>query len=192
MKHLRMALLALLLAPAFAAAKAPDTGKTMLPEAGQAVTFRGWQRRAEAAEAEAKRALGIFFHMGLFVVQDLCAAARWYRMAAERGNADAQFDIGFRHRFGRVSLCRHACASAVPGRGRSSRRGHCTASPAQGSPVAGSQDRPGMPHAPLGSVWLKVLVVIGAWLRHRDAATQLSSTSNRPRWAATTPPDHPA
>lgn len=50
--------------------------------------------RAEAGDAEAQFNLGICYHRGKGVGQNLEEAVRWFRQAAEQGAAVAQFNLG--------------------------------------------------------------------------------------------------
>ena len=45
--------------------------------------------------------MGLANDLGEGLPQDASAAARWYRMAAEQGNTDAQFFLGNAHLLGR-------------------------------------------------------------------------------------------
>ncbi|WP_352811818.1 SEL1-like repeat protein [Mesorhizobium sp. M0293] len=44
--------------------------------------------------AQAQRNLGISYHDGRGVPQDHAEAAKWLRLAADQGWADAQYDLG--------------------------------------------------------------------------------------------------
>jgi TPR repeat protein len=58
----------------------------------QAATTSPEQRQAE--EREAERVLGSLYYFGLHVEQDHIEAVRWYRKAADHGDASAQFNLG--------------------------------------------------------------------------------------------------
>jgi TPR repeat protein len=47
----------------------------------------------EQGDAEAQFALGLMYDNGEAVSQDKAEAVRWYRMAAEQGNAKAQASL---------------------------------------------------------------------------------------------------
>ena len=49
---------------------------------------------AEYGYALAQYRLGTIYHAGKNVEQDLKEAAKWYKLAAEQGNADAQINLG--------------------------------------------------------------------------------------------------
>jgi hypothetical protein len=49
----------------------------------------------------AQRFLGLRYYRGRGVKQDYAEALRWYRKAADQGDADAQFSLGFEHYEGR-------------------------------------------------------------------------------------------
>ena len=50
---------------------------------------------AEAGDAESQVNLGVMYDTGRGVPQDDAEAVRWYRLAADQGDADAQFNFGF-------------------------------------------------------------------------------------------------
>ena len=52
--------------------------------------------RAEAGDAEAQVSLG-FMYLG---AQDDAEAVRWYRLAADQGHADAQYNLGGKYAYG--------------------------------------------------------------------------------------------
>ena len=52
------------------------------------------RQRADAGDAEALNALGNAYANGQGVEQDFAAAARYYSLAASRGYAPAQFNLG--------------------------------------------------------------------------------------------------
>lgn len=49
----------------------------------------------DVLDAAAQYNLGLAYHKGLGVPQDYEEAVKWYRLAAEQGNADAQLSLGF-------------------------------------------------------------------------------------------------
>ena len=52
---------------------------------------------AEQDIARAQNALGIMYADGRGVPQDAAEAVRWFRLAAEQGNANAQANLGLRY-----------------------------------------------------------------------------------------------
>ena len=77
------------------------------------IALRECKPLAEAGDADAQTRLGWMYRAGRSVPKDWIEAERWYRKAAEQGNAEAQIALGNMHyRCGReiISLC----ASAAP------------------------------------------------------------------------------
>lgn len=52
--------------------------------------------RAEHGDVPAQYDLGVLYANGTRVPQEDAEAARWYRLVASRGDAEAQFNLGFR------------------------------------------------------------------------------------------------
>jgi len=53
-------------------------------------------RAGQLGSVNAQRALGVRYATGDWTgPKDLAEAARWYRLAAEKGNAESQYDLGF-------------------------------------------------------------------------------------------------
>ncbi|NTW64079.1 MAG: sel1 repeat family protein [Chlorobiaceae bacterium] len=57
------------------------------------LTFQRIQREAAGGSAEAENKLGVYYAIGLGVTQDDYEAVTWYRLAAEQGYAEAQFNL---------------------------------------------------------------------------------------------------
>ncbi|MBI5686400.1 MAG: sel1 repeat family protein [Verrucomicrobia bacterium] len=58
--------------------------------------------KAEDGDAHAQNELGRAFFLGLFgLAKDEAESARWFRMAAEQGDAAAQYNLGWRYADGR-------------------------------------------------------------------------------------------
>jgi uncharacterized protein len=58
-------------------------------------------RAGELGSLEAQRDLGAFYATGDWThPRDLMRAAEWYRLAAERGHSDAQYNLGFMYLLG--------------------------------------------------------------------------------------------
>lgn len=63
--------------------------ETLTPE-----TQRAWEQKALAGDALAQNVTGMAYKYGKFgVSQDHAASIKWFRMAAEQGEADAQFNL---------------------------------------------------------------------------------------------------
>jgi hypothetical protein len=75
---------------------AQDYGKGLAAyEAGNYYgALREFQPLAQVGLASAQYHLGLMYSIGQGVTQDYAEAAKWYRLAAERGNAAAQFTLG--------------------------------------------------------------------------------------------------
>lgn len=56
-------------------------------------TVRGWEQKARRGDAFAQNVVGMAYKCGLGVKQNHAASIKWFRMAAERGEADAQFNL---------------------------------------------------------------------------------------------------
>src|SRR5947207_8110338 len=53
-------------------------------------------RAGELGSVNAQRQLGVMYATGDWSgPKDLAEAVRWYRLAAEKGNAESQYDLGF-------------------------------------------------------------------------------------------------
>ena len=58
-------------------------------------TVAGWEQKALAGDALTQNVTGMAYKYGKFgVPQDHAASIKWYRKAAEQGDADAQFNLG--------------------------------------------------------------------------------------------------
>ena len=69
-------------------AKLETAIETLAPE-----TVRDWEQKARAGDALAQNVTGIAYKCGIGVKQDHAASVKWLRMAAEQGEADAQFNL---------------------------------------------------------------------------------------------------
>lgn len=63
--------------------------ETLAPE-----TVGDWEKKARAGDAIAQNIMGIAYKCGMGVKQDHAASIKWFRTAAEQGEADAQFNLG--------------------------------------------------------------------------------------------------
>lgn len=73
-----------------------DSDKARLAAArgDYATAVRHWRHLADGGDSVAQFNLGFSFAQGQGVPQDKVQAARWYRLAAEQGHADAQYRLG--------------------------------------------------------------------------------------------------
>lgn len=62
--------------------------ETLTPE-----TIHSWEHKAHAGDALAQNVVGVAYKCGIGVKQDHAASVKWFRMAAEQGEADAQFNL---------------------------------------------------------------------------------------------------
>jgi TPR repeat protein len=63
--------------------------------ANSAATMKGWPSTAQAGSPPAMVLIGDLYYFGRGVAQDYAKAMRWYRKAADQGNALAQANIGY-------------------------------------------------------------------------------------------------
>lgn len=68
--------------------KLEATIETLAPD-----TIRAWEQKAREGDAFAQNVVGMAYKCGLGVKQNHAASIKWFRMAAERGEADAQFNL---------------------------------------------------------------------------------------------------
>ena len=78
--------------------------------------------------------LGVRYDAGLGVPKDVAEAMRWYRLAAEQGNADAQCSLGLMYAHGEGIS--EDCAEAVRWFRPAAEQGH-----AEGQTIAGDHVR---------------------------------------------------
>ncbi|WP_447548071.1 tetratricopeptide repeat protein, partial [Staphylococcus aureus] len=52
-----------------------------------------WERKATAGEPIAQNVTGMAYKYGIGVAQDQAVSWKWFRSAAEQGEADAQFNL---------------------------------------------------------------------------------------------------
>ena len=90
-----LALLAVLLGIPVEAAQTFDEAVVAYERRDYATAIRGFLVHAEQGTAEAQLNLGLMYALGQGVLKDEAEAARWFRLAAEQGNAAAaQFNLG--------------------------------------------------------------------------------------------------
>ncbi|MGE5189811.1 MAG: tetratricopeptide repeat protein [Gemmatimonadota bacterium] len=92
-----VALLAALVAPAFAAPAFADGGADAPPaylRLDPETTYRLYRQAAEQGDAAAQTLVGNMHVTGQGVPRDYAEAAKWYRKAADQGNAEAQYNLG--------------------------------------------------------------------------------------------------
>jgi TPR repeat protein len=84
--------LAVILSLAFTPLAAQDFQKGYAAaQAGDyATALQEWTPLAEAGDVDAQYNLGQMYRRGQGVPQDYAETVKWYRLAAEQGNADAQ------------------------------------------------------------------------------------------------------
>ncbi|HLQ24975.1 MAG TPA: tetratricopeptide repeat protein [Acidiferrobacterales bacterium] len=75
-------------------------------------TQRNWEQKAAGGDAIAQNVTGMAYKYGIGVSQDHAASMKWFRMAAEQGEADAQFNLARIHESKADGLYRRA--RAVP------------------------------------------------------------------------------
>jgi hypothetical protein len=71
-----------------------DLGVIAYLQGDYAAALRECRPAAEQGNAVAQTILGVLFHRGLGVQQDVEEARRWYHLAAEQGLASAQYYLG--------------------------------------------------------------------------------------------------
>lgn len=81
-------------------ADAMDDGVAAMERGDFPAAIALWQPLAERGSVRAQFALG-FVYYGAGPVRDYAAAARWFRAAAEQGDADAQDRLGMLYSLGR-------------------------------------------------------------------------------------------
>ena len=69
------------------------------------------RRDARSGDPDVQFEIGCMYHDGYGTRQDYPEAAKWYRVAAERGHAGGQFNLGLMHWLGVGAP--HDCAEAV-------------------------------------------------------------------------------
>ncbi len=76
-------------------------------------------RAGRLGSVNAQRALGVLYATGDWSgPKDLVEAARWYRLAAEKGHAESQYDLGFMLLLGEggpKNIEEGLCGSSAPG-----------------------------------------------------------------------------
>ena len=92
----------LLLSP-IAASADTAAGVAAFKNKDYATAYREWKTAADTGVPEAEFDLGLLYSQGLGVRRDLTEATRWYRKAAEQGNAMAQYTLGACTTMARVS-----------------------------------------------------------------------------------------
>lgn len=61
-----------------------------------------WQQRAQDNDNVAQNYLGIHYHLGLGVDQNIRKAVEWYELAAKAGNPEAQRNLGSLYESGKL------------------------------------------------------------------------------------------
>lgn len=64
--------------------------------------FMLWQHRVQHKDNIAQNYLGIHYHLGLGVEQNILKAVEWYELSAKAGNPDAQRNLGSLYESGRL------------------------------------------------------------------------------------------
>lgn len=59
-----------------------------------APSFEELKNKAESGDADAQAIIGVYYHLGEDVEQNLSEAVKWLRKAAEQGHPEAQFNLG--------------------------------------------------------------------------------------------------
>ncbi len=70
------------------------------PAAVQAETLQALTQRAQSGDAQAQYLLAESYYRGEGAKRDYRTALKWYRQAADNGNADAQYQLGYLHQHG--------------------------------------------------------------------------------------------
>lgn len=89
--------LTLLLVPAV---WADDAALVLWQQGRQAEAIAGWQQDARAGDAQSAVFLGHIHRDGIGVPEDAKAAYEWFRLAAERGSPEAQYELGLMYEMG--------------------------------------------------------------------------------------------
>ena len=71
-----------------------DAGVAAFQDGDYKAAYREWRPLAEKGNAAAQHNLGTLYNHGLGLESDLVEAAKWYRLAAQGGNANAQTKMG--------------------------------------------------------------------------------------------------
>ena len=88
---------AVLLAAAQAGHADFKAGLAAYERGDHAAALEEWLPIAERGDANAQYNVGLLFHRGEVIPQNIAAAARFYQMAAEQGVAAAQYNLGVIH-----------------------------------------------------------------------------------------------
>lgn len=94
MKPVRTMILSLLLAVPGLSWGGFEEGLTAAQKGDYDTALREWQPLARQGDANAQYHLGVMYHNGFGVTQNLQEAINWYRKAAEQGLAAAQYNLG--------------------------------------------------------------------------------------------------
>jgi TPR repeat protein len=80
--------------PGLAAGGNTNSLQKLTPPPSRWMAFQETKARAEEGDAAAQAALGFMYELGIGAPVDCAEAVKWYREAAEQGNARAQFNLG--------------------------------------------------------------------------------------------------
>ena len=96
MKLILITILSLVIIFRAGASPAQDFNKGMAAaQAGDYVTaLKEWRPLAEQGLMKAQSNIGLLYENSLGVVQNFSEATKWYRLAAVRGDANAQYGLG--------------------------------------------------------------------------------------------------
>ena len=73
----------------------PKAAQCSSPPAFDEKSIAAFKKQATSGDAAAQCGLGLMYEEGKGVPPDYTQAVVWYRKAAELGNADAQFNLGY-------------------------------------------------------------------------------------------------
>jgi uncharacterized protein len=75
----------------------PDDGYRAYDKGSYEAALKLLRPFAEGGDARAQATLGLIYHRGRGVPQDIPVALKWFQLAAEKGNAVAEFNLGVMH-----------------------------------------------------------------------------------------------
>ena len=100
--HFACALLVLLSAAFHLPAQQPTTNAAGTNETFRDSFFEETKAEAEKGNASAENRLGAMYEGGIGVIKDSMEAGKWYRKAAEQGNPNYQYDVGYYYERGKA------------------------------------------------------------------------------------------
>ena len=103
MKHLWKVALLVVFAVALGAIGTWDRYKTKEDARKLAEDVQTTRARALTGDSDAEQKFGAMYYYGQGVPQDYSQALQWYRKAADQGNTQAQYGIGYMYDIGKVS-----------------------------------------------------------------------------------------